>query len=167
MAFNTKSVTSKNPTFRSSWRHSKQSDKLKAAKVTSPTRRQAPVRFNDASHSPRKNPNGTKTIRSEITSLPANSSPMPKQLLPSRPNAPREHGKECRGRIPAKLIRSAQFTTSLACESPKESHLQGRHRARSKPKQGTLPRRRRASSRRGHQAWQNTCQCIPARTPES
>ena len=45
-----------------------QSERPKAAKVTSPTRRQEPVRFDDASHSPRKNPNGTKTAMFESVS---------------------------------------------------------------------------------------------------
>ena len=63
--FITKSVTSKKPTFRISWRHSMQSERQKAAKVTSPTRRQKPVRFNEASHSPQNNPNGTNTAMFE------------------------------------------------------------------------------------------------------
>ena len=37
-----------------------QSNKVKAAKVTSPTRRQKPVRYNDARNSHRKDPNGSK-----------------------------------------------------------------------------------------------------------
>lgn len=45
-----------------------QSERPKAAKVTSPARRQEPVRFDDASHSPRKNPNGTKTAMFESVS---------------------------------------------------------------------------------------------------
>ena len=49
--FITKSVTSKKPTCKTSWRHSMQSERPKAAKVTIPTRRQEPVRFDDASHS--------------------------------------------------------------------------------------------------------------------
>ena len=91
----------------------------------------------------------------------------PMRLPLHPPNASREHGEECRGRIPAKLIRSAQFTTSLACESPTESHLPGRHRGQNKQGRGTLPHRHRASSRLGHRAWRNTYQCTPARTPES
>ena len=45
-----------------------QSDKPKAAKVTSPTRHLKIVRFKDASHAPRKNPNGTKTAMFERVS---------------------------------------------------------------------------------------------------
>ena len=46
-----------------------QSERPKAAKVTSPTRRQEPVRFDDASHSPRKSPNGTKTATLQRLSI--------------------------------------------------------------------------------------------------
>ena len=66
--FITKSVTSKYPTFKTSWRSSMQSERPKAAKVTRSTRRQEAVRFDDASHSPRKNPNGTKTTMFERVS---------------------------------------------------------------------------------------------------
>ena len=47
-----------------------QSDKPKAASTTQPTRRQepVPVRFNEASDSARKKPNGTKTAMFEILS---------------------------------------------------------------------------------------------------
>ena len=66
--FITKSVNSKKPTRKISWKHSMQSDKQKAAKVTSPIRRQEPVRFNVARNSARKNPNGTKAAMFAIIS---------------------------------------------------------------------------------------------------
>ena len=70
-AFNTKSLTSKNPTFKISWWHSMQNDNPKAANTTQPTRRQepVPVRFNEARKSARKNPNGTKAAMFAMLSI--------------------------------------------------------------------------------------------------
>lgn len=155
------------------WRHSMQRERPKAAKATSPIRRQEPDRFNNARNSARKNPNGTKAAmiamlstcicplfwdRREKCSVrlypeesgvipqisnhdsrirheqahenrqpPSNSAIVHRALLrnqnktcnandinPITTNAPKEHGKECRGRIPAKPIKSAQLSTSPA-----------------------------------------------------
>lgn len=63
-----KSITSKKPTFKTSWRHSMESDKQKAANTIQPIRRQESSRFVDATNSPRKNPKGTKAAMFEILS---------------------------------------------------------------------------------------------------
>ena len=52
-----------------------QRDSPKPAKVANPNRRLMLNRLSEAKNSARKNPNGTKTIRLEITSLRALSLP--------------------------------------------------------------------------------------------
>ena len=59
--FITKSVNSKNPTFKTNWRLSIQRDSPKPARVARPSRRPGRSRLADARNSERKSPNGTKT----------------------------------------------------------------------------------------------------------
>ena len=84
-----------------------QSERPKAAKATSPTRRQEPVRFDDTSHSPRKNPNGTKTAMFESVS----TGPCPLFWNRRGKSSVRLCPKEC-GVIPRYRITTAASSTN-------------------------------------------------------
>ena len=73
--FITKSVNSKNPTFKTNWRLSMQRDSPKPARVASPSRRPGRSRLADARNSERKKPKGTKTNTFKMISLRPGSPP--------------------------------------------------------------------------------------------
>ena len=65
-----------------------QSERPKAAKVTSPTRRQEPVRFDDASHSSQKEPerhkdgNVRERLDRPLSTLPEHAGEIQRQVMP-------------------------------------------------------------------------------------